>query len=122
LPSLLRRGKIYVKLSAPYRISEQADYGDAAKIARALIEAHLDRVVWGTDWPHTGTDWPHPGARPGARRDPGRIEPFRREDDGRALERLRAWAPDAEQLQKILVSTPARLYGFEHEGFREALA
>ncbi len=106
LLSLLRRGRVYVKLSAPYRISERADYGDAAAIARALIEAHPDRVVWGTDWPHSG------GGGPGVRRDPGRIEPFRPEDDGRALNRFRTWAADAEQVRKILVDTPAGLYGF----------
>jgi predicted TIM-barrel fold metal-dependent hydrolase len=113
LHSLLRRGEIYVKLSAPYRISEQADYGDAAKFARALIEAHPDRVVWGRDWPHTGTDLAHPGGgRPRVPRDPGDIEPFRPEDDGLALRRLRLWAADAALLRKILVDTPARLYGF----------
>ena len=106
LLSLLRRGKIYVKLSAPYRISERADYRDAASIARALMAAHPDRVVWGTDWPHPGV------GRPGVRRDPRRIEPFRPEDDGRALDRLRTWAADAELLRKILVDTPARLYAF----------
>ena len=109
LLSLLRRGKIFVKLSAPYRISERADYEDAAAMARALIEAHPDHVVWGTDWPHSG------GGRPGVRRDPAGVEPFRPEDNGRALNRLGTWATDAEQVRKILVDTPARLYGFEPE-------
>jgi len=106
LLSLLRRGEIYLKLSAPYRISERADYADVAAIARALIEANPDRVVWGTDWPHPG------GGRPGVRSDPGHIEPFRPEDNGRALNRLRTWAADAKQVRKILVDTPERLYGF----------
>ncbi len=105
LLSLLRRGLIYVKLSAPYRISEQDDYGDAAEMARALNDANPDRMLW-------GTDWPHPGGIRGAKRDPGRIEPFRPEDDGRALNRLRLWAPDTAQLRKILVENPARLYDF----------
>lgn len=103
LLSFLRRGRIYVKLSASYRISEQDDYGDAAVVARALIDANPDRMLW-------GTDWPHPGGIRGARRDPRQIEPFRPEDDGRALNRLRQWAPDPAQLRKILVENPARLY------------
>jgi predicted TIM-barrel fold metal-dependent hydrolase len=99
--TLLRSGKVYVKISAPYRISQLPDYTDAAPIARALIAANPDRIVW-------GTDWPHPGA---AKRDPAVIEPFRPEDNGRALNRLATWASAAE-LKKILVDNPARLYQF----------
>ncbi|HLW58672.1 MAG TPA: amidohydrolase family protein [bacterium] len=105
LLSLLRGGRIYVKLSAAYRISTQDDYDDAAVMARALIDANPDRILW-------GTDWPHPGGISGEKRDPGRIEPFRPEDDGRALNRLRRWVPDPAQLRKILVENPAQLYGF----------
>ena len=104
LLSLLRRGNVYVKLSATYRISDAPDYGDAAAIARALIDANPDRVLWGTDWPHTG--------RRTDASDPKQNDPFRPEDDGRALKRLRSWAPDPVRLHKILVENPARLYGF----------
>jgi predicted TIM-barrel fold metal-dependent hydrolase len=102
LLALLRSGKVYVKISAPYRISQEPQYPDAAPIARAMIDANPDRVVW-------GTDWPHPGA---ARRDPAVIEPFRPEDDGAALNRLAAWTKNRTELQKILVDNPARLYQF----------
>jgi len=102
LLALLRSGKVYVKISAPYRISHEPHYPDAAPIARALIAANPDRVVW-------GTDWPHPGA---AKRDPAVIEPFRREDDGAALNRLAGWTKNKTELQKILVDNPARLYQF----------
>jgi predicted TIM-barrel fold metal-dependent hydrolase len=102
LLGLLRSGKVYVKISAAYRISQQPDYADAAALARALIAANPDRVVW-------GTDWPHPGA---ARRDPAVIEPFRPEDDGAALNRLAQWAGDRATLRKILVDNPAMLYQF----------
>ena len=50
--ALLRSGKVYVKISAPYRISQLPDYSDAAPIAHAMIEANPDRIVWGSDWPH----------------------------------------------------------------------
>ena len=100
--ALLRSGKVYVKISAPYRISQEPQYPDAAPIARAMIDANPDRVVW-------GTDWPHPSA---ARRDPAVIEPFRPEDDGAALNRLAAWTKNRTELQKILVDNPARLYQF----------
>jgi predicted TIM-barrel fold metal-dependent hydrolase len=99
---LLRSGRVYVKISAAYRISQEPDYADAAPIARAMIDANPERVVW-------GTDWPHPGA---AKRDPAVIEPFRPEDDGAALNRLAGWTKTRTELQKILVDNPARLYQF----------
>jgi predicted TIM-barrel fold metal-dependent hydrolase len=100
--TLLKSGKVYVKISAPYRISQLPGYPDAAPIARAMIAANPDRILW-------GTDWPHPGA---AKRDPAVIEPFRPEDDGHALNRLAEWTKSATELQKILVDNPARLYQF----------
>ena len=102
LLALLRSGKVYVKISAPYRISLEPHYPDAAPMARAMIDANPDRIVW-------GTDWPHPGA---AKRDPAVIEPFRPEDDGAALNRLAGWTKNRTELQKILVDNPARLYQF----------
>jgi predicted TIM-barrel fold metal-dependent hydrolase len=102
LLALLRSGKVYVKISAPYRISQQPLYPDAAPIARAMIDANPDRIVWGTDWPHPGT----------AKRDPAVIEPFRPEDNGEALNRLAGWTNNRSELQKILVDNPARLYQF----------
>jgi predicted TIM-barrel fold metal-dependent hydrolase len=102
LLALLRSGKVYVKISAPYRISQLPHYPDAAPIARAMIAANPDRIVW-------GSDWPHPGA---VKRDPAAIEPFRPEDDGAALNRLAGWTKNRAELQKILVDNPARLYQF----------
>jgi predicted TIM-barrel fold metal-dependent hydrolase len=102
LLSLLRSGKIYVKISAAYRISNVPDHPDAAPIARAIIEANPDNVVWGTDWPHPG----------GGRRDPLAIEPYRPIDNGAALNRLASWTKNSKELAKILVDNPARLYDF----------
>jgi len=67
-----------------------------------MIAANPDRIVWGIDWPHPGGD----------RRDPTAIEPFRPEDDGKALNRLAEWIRNRTELQKILVDNPARLYQF----------
>src|SRR5712691_7153590 len=50
---LVKSGKAYVKISGAYRASKLApDYPDAAPLARALIAANSDRIVWGTGWPH----------------------------------------------------------------------
>jgi predicted TIM-barrel fold metal-dependent hydrolase len=105
LLQLVKAGHAYVKVSAAYRSSEKAPaYGDVAPLARALIEANPDRIVWGTDWPH-----PH-AAAPGAALD--RPTPFFDIDNGLALNQLQSWARSAAIRRKILVDNPARLYDF----------
>jgi predicted TIM-barrel fold metal-dependent hydrolase len=103
LLSLVRSGKAYVKLSAPHRLSKDSSLQDVAPIARALIGANPERMLWGTDWPHTG------GRAGGGEHE---IEPFNQVDDGAVLNRLAEWAGDDAMLRQILVGNPARLYGF----------
>jgi predicted TIM-barrel fold metal-dependent hydrolase len=106
LLELVRRAKAYVKLSGAYRASALApDYTDAIPFAKALIAANADRIVWGTDWPHPATTTP-------SGRRPTDVTPMLEIDDGRLLNQLAVWAPDAAIRQKILVDNPARLYGF----------
>jgi predicted TIM-barrel fold metal-dependent hydrolase len=106
LVELLRSGKAYVKISGAYRTSTQApDFADAAPLARALIAANPERIVWGTDWPHPNSD-PMQGVGPMD------VRPFTHIDDARLLNQLPVWAPDAAIRKKILVDNPARLYGF----------
>ena len=103
---LLRSGKAYVKISGAYRSSAKApDYPDVAPLAKALIAANVERIVWGSDWPH-----PAGGALPG--HSASDIAPLLQIDDGRLLNQLAVWAPDAGVRKKILVDNPARLYGF----------
>lgn len=104
--ALLRAGKAYCKISGAYRVSERGpDYGDAAPLARALIAANSERILWGTDWPHSDSSRP-----------PGRaatdVTPYQPIDDGRLFNQLPVWAPDAAVRHKILVDNPAGLYGF----------
>jgi predicted TIM-barrel fold metal-dependent hydrolase len=106
LLELVSSGKAYVKISGGYRASRLApDYADAAPLAQALIAANSDRIVWGTDWPHPDSVTP-----------PGRkvtdVTPLLQIDDGRLLNQLPVWAPDAAIRKKILVDNPVRLYGF----------
>ena len=50
---LVKSGKAYVKISGAYRSSEKApDFADVAPLAKALVAANPERIVWGTDWPH----------------------------------------------------------------------
>jgi predicted TIM-barrel fold metal-dependent hydrolase/predicted NBD/HSP70 family sugar kinase len=104
LLALVRAGKAYVKVSGHYRSSTKAPaFDDVAPLARALIAANPDRIVWGTDWPH-----PH-HALPGKEAE---ITPSFDIDDGLALAQLPRWAPTAATRHKILVDNPARLYDF----------
>jgi predicted TIM-barrel fold metal-dependent hydrolase len=105
LLDMLKSGKVYVKLSAPYRISELEGYSDAKAYVEAMVSANPDRVLWGSDWPHTIP-------APGQKRTREGIERFRREDDGLALNRIAHWVPQPEHLKKLLADNPGRLYFF----------
>jgi predicted TIM-barrel fold metal-dependent hydrolase len=103
LLELVKSGKAYVKISAAYRSSKAGpDYADVTPLARALIAANADRIVW-------GTDWPHPNSVGGSTT---HVSPLFQIDDGRLLNQLPVWAPDAAVRRKILIDNPARLYGF----------
>jgi predicted TIM-barrel fold metal-dependent hydrolase len=93
-----------VKVSGAYRASNLApDYPDAARLAKLLIAANPERIVWGTDWPHPNSASGRPATE---------VTPLFAIDDGRLLNQLPVWAPDAAIRRKILVDNPARLYGF----------
>ncbi len=92
LLALMAKGDVWVKVSAPHRLAV-----DAQPIIAALVAAHPDRLVWGSDWPHV----------PRRRRSPAQVEPFEKVDNAAAL----ALVP-ANVREKILVENPARLYDF----------
>jgi predicted TIM-barrel fold metal-dependent hydrolase len=104
LLALVKSGNAYVKISGAYRASKLApDYPDAAPLARALIAANADRIIWGTDWPHPNSSSGKPATE---------LTPLYQIDDGRLFNQLPVWAPDAAIRKKILVDNPVRLYGF----------
>jgi len=94
---LLETGRSWVKLSGSYRITREtyAPYADVRPIAEALVRATPERVVWGSDWPHTAIKIPVP-------------------NDGSLLDMLADWVPDTANRHRILVENPARLYGFRY--------
>jgi predicted TIM-barrel fold metal-dependent hydrolase len=105
LLNLVRSGKAYVKISAPYRSSTKPpDYADVAPLAKALIGANTQRILWGSDWPHP--------ASPVAHRPVTEVTPLWQVDDGRIFNQLPLWAPDEKVRKTILVENPAKLYGF----------
>ena len=94
LLDLLRHGdgRCWVKLTGVYRMSVAAGFTDAAPMARALIEAIPDRIIWGSDFPHLSfAD------------KVGSVELFNL---------LGQWAPDAAIRHRILVDNPQHLFKF----------
>ena len=100
LVSLVGSGKAYVKISVSG--GPRQNYGYFTPLARMLISANVDRILW-------GSNWPHPNSVGGST---SKVTPLWQVDDGLVLNLLPAWAPDAEVRKKILVDNPARLYEF----------
>jgi predicted TIM-barrel fold metal-dependent hydrolase len=92
LMGVIRGGRGWIKLSAPYRLARDGNFERLKPMARTIIEAAPDRVIWGSDWPHI----PEGG-----------------KDTGALLNLLSDWAPGAEARKRILVSNPAKLFKFE---------
>jgi len=91
----LKDGAGWAKLSALENHSHQPHpFADAIDLARALIDAAPDRVLW-------GTNWPHPDTAPG-----GPV------NDGDLVDLIPLYAPDRETQRKLLVENPVALYGF----------
>jgi predicted TIM-barrel fold metal-dependent hydrolase len=53
LQRLLDGGHAYVKLSAPYRMTAQPHYPGFAELVTRVLASHPQRLLWGSDWPHT---------------------------------------------------------------------
>ena len=94
LLGFLRNENFWVKVCGAERVSSMGPpFTDAVPYAQALIRAAPDRILWGTDWPHPNV---------------GRHMP----NDGDLVDLFPLMAPEADLQYKILVSNPARLYGF----------
>ena len=86
-------------------LSTKDDLSDVAPFAQALVAANAQRILW-------GTNWPHPSSTPPPGRKPTDLAVHVQTDDGKVLNMLPAWVPDAATRKLILVDNPARLYGF----------
>ncbi len=106
LRDLVASGKAWVKLSGAYRVATDAPlFAEALPIARALIEANPERVLWGTDWPHTGKHGHAHDAEP----PPIEYLPL---DDGHLLDHFAEAAGSDAMIERILVKNPSILYDF----------
>lgn len=95
LLELLKGGNVWVMLSLTEKLSKTGHpWDDVLPLAHALIDAAPDRVVWGSDWPHPVSVKATP-------------------NEGHLLDQLRRYARDEATLERILVTNPAHLFGFD---------
>jgi predicted TIM-barrel fold metal-dependent hydrolase len=110
LLDLLRLPHVWMKLSGPYRALETASGWDPlattppATWLKAFVETAPDRLVWGSDWPHTPA---HEDSAAGDAADP-----FRPIDYGRMFGDFLMAVSEPRTLAAIVEANPARLYGF----------
>jgi predicted TIM-barrel fold metal-dependent hydrolase len=104
--AMLRTGRLWVKLSGADRYPGWPERrADALALMRTLIRANPDRVVWGSDWPHTPFH-----ARAPSRSPPE--SPFRAVEVSELLALLAEAAGDDAFVARILVRNSAVLYRF----------
>jgi 2-pyrone-4,6-dicarboxylate lactonase len=90
LLDLMKNGRCWLKLSAPYRLAKKRGIEAVNGIAQAIVAAAPERALWGSDWPHIP--------------DGGR-------DTGALLNLLGLWAPGAAVRTRILRDNPEALFG-----------
>jgi 2-pyrone-4,6-dicarboxylate lactonase len=91
LLDLAKLDRCWIKVCGSERIS-RPPYAQAVPIARAIVEAIPDRVLWGTDFPHPNST--------------------HEVDEADLVDLVPAIAPTGALQRKLLVDNPARLYGF----------
>jgi len=96
---LVAEGQAWVKISGADRIrSSNLSYNDVDPFAKDLIKANIERIVWGSDWPHINY-----------------FEEKDLPDDGDLSNLLLRWLPTEQERLQVLVTNPAKLYDFEME-------
>jgi predicted TIM-barrel fold metal-dependent hydrolase len=99
---LVSAGKVFVKLSAPYRLSSRSE--DAiAELSARLISANPEQILWGSDWPHTNRE---------LGKTPIEVSAYRPISSSSLEAGINAWLPTSVLKEQVLVTNPARLYGF----------
>ncbi len=93
LLGLVRGGNVWVKLSGVDRLTRTGPpYDDVLPYAQRLMATAPDRMLWGSDWPHTGV-----------------FDPQRMPDDGELLNFIPAYAPTDGLRRALLVDNPLQL-------------
>lgn len=92
LVSLLREGRVWSKLSGPYRLTAQrSGFSDVRPLVDRLVQANPGRLVWGSDWPHPSIDAPMV-------------------NDTHLADLACEWLADPALREQVLVTNPTALY------------
>jgi predicted TIM-barrel fold metal-dependent hydrolase len=95
LLELVRLSHVWIKLTGADRITRAGPpYADVVPFARLLVESAPDRVIWGTDWPHSGV-----------------FDAHRMPDDLDLVALTFDFARARSQHRALLVDNAARLFG-----------
>jgi len=92
LDQLLASGRGWLKLSAPYRVSQAPGYADLEPYVRHFVGLRPDHLIWGSDWPYI--------SYAAALRDWDPMQP------------LAGWLADPAVAEQVYWTNPGRLYGF----------
>lgn len=90
LLSLVASGRAWVKLCAYRNLLPATDLAPCQPFHEALLRAHPQRLLWGSDWPHLRVT-PRPDARV-------------------LLDTFKRWTTDPALVEQILVDNPLALY------------
>lgn len=92
---LVKDGNTWIKISGANRVSETdlPPYDDVLPMARALVEANPDNVMWGTDWPHPNKYEVNP-------------------NDGDLVNWFGEWITDGAMRKRIMVDNSEAFYDF----------
>jgi predicted TIM-barrel fold metal-dependent hydrolase len=105
LLELLRNPQVWIKLSAPYRVSANPlNTRPNKKWLAAILACAEDRCVWGSDWPHT--------PRHGLQEDGAVALPYRALSYEKLVDDFLDAVGSNEVAEQIMTDNPARLYGF----------
>ena len=89
---MTKNENIWTKVTCPERLTTTgASYDEVVPYYQAIVDRFEDRVLWGTDWPHPNMKSHMP-------------------DDGALVDYIPRIARTQEQIHKLLVTNPMRLY------------
>ena len=89
---MTKNENIWTKVTCPERLTTRgASYDEVVPYYQAIVDRFEDRVLWGTDWPHPNMKSHMP-------------------DDGALVDYIPRIARTQEQIHKLLVTNPMRLY------------
>jgi D-galactarolactone isomerase len=95
LMRLIESGRTYVKIASPYDSSRSGGptYADLVALVALLVREAPDRLIWASNWPHAA------------------LTVEQRPDDAAWLDLMAEWMDETTR-RKMLVDTPAELFGF----------